>query len=47
MFQTMLIRLVDSKFNIEPNRITTYNEGFQLNEGNVDAYLAELEEYVN
>lgn len=47
MFQSVLTKLVDSSFNTQPNRIHTYNEGFQLNEGNIDSYLAELEEFVN
>lgn len=47
LFQDLLIKLVESRFNSNPNRIHTYSEGFQLNESNIDSYLAEMEDFVN
>jgi hypothetical protein len=48
LLKEVLVKLANSKFNKNPNKIIEYaNSGVTLNDSNLDEYLAELEQYTN
>ncbi|CAD8061669.1 unnamed protein product [Paramecium sonneborni] len=47
IIENILQKMIKTKFNLDPTRVYTFQGGFQLNESNIDQYLAELEGYIN
>ncbi|CAD8053686.1 unnamed protein product [Paramecium sonneborni] len=47
IIENILQKMIKTKFNLDPTRAYTFQGGFQLNESNIDQYLAELEGYIN
>ncbi|CAK74942.1 unnamed protein product (macronuclear) [Paramecium tetraurelia] len=47
IIEDILQKMIKTRFNHDPTRAYTFQGGFQLNESNIDQYLAELEGYIN